>query len=84
MAAYNLPADQSALENEYQRQGYTLYTGHGLDIQFEDIRLEDACEREGITLSGNGSMARDEADSEMLRLQAAKGLQSLAEAETAR
>ena len=77
LAAYNLPFVQRLLEAAYERRGYTLYAGQGVDIQLEDVSLAEACEREGITLSGSGAMGRAEAAAELLRCQVKQGRQSL-------
>ena len=76
MAAYNLPFVQGVLANEYQRCGYTIDKGQGVDIQFENISLEDACEKEGITRPTGGAMAKADAAAALMRRQAAKGLLS--------
>ena len=78
LAAYNLPFVQRLLEAEFKRCGYILDAGHGVDIQLENIILTDACEKEGITRPVGGAMAKADAAAELLRLQAAKGLQPLA------
>ena len=78
LVAYQLPLVQSLLKNEYQRSGCALDAGQGLDLQLEAISLTDACEREGITLSGSGAMSRAEAAAELLRRRTAKDRQSLA------
>ena len=77
LAAYNLPFDQRMLESEYKHCGYAFDAGQGVDIQLEDVSLAEACEREGITLSGSGSMNEAAAAAELLRRQVRKGLRSL-------